>query len=242
MVSAKLLKVIEDNLAEENIALLKNLKDFISEKLGDESANIIQLIDEFESSNLNVKKSVTVKGKRKKSFYNYWLGNELSVFKEEQSKLDKDKRVSKSERMGVMSERWRNYKESPDFEKDERKWRENSDSDSSSDSDSEKEKAEKAEKKKAEKKKAEKEKAEKEKAEKEKAEKEKAEKEKAEKEKAEKAEKKDGKVSKVLLGEDDKGSENDSDDSDDDSGDESDSDNEGVKIVTLSDTDSDDDE
>ena len=222
MVSAKLLKVIEDNLAEENIALLKNLKDFISEKLGDESANIIQLIDEFESSNLNVKKSVTVKGKRKKSFYNYWLGNELSVFKEEQSKLDKDKRVSKSERMGVMSERWRNYKESPDFEKDERKWRENSDSDSSSDSDSEKEKAEKAEKKKAEKKKAEK--------------------EKAEKEKAEKAEKKDGKVSKVLLGEDDKGSENDSDDSDDESGDESDSDNEGVKIVTLSDTDSDDDE
>ena len=225
MVSAKLLKLIDANVAEENVAMLKNLKDFVGEKLGEDASKLIELIEEFENSKLNVKKSVTVKGKRKKSFYNYWLGKELSLFKEEQSKLEKDDKVSKSDRMGVMSERWKKYKESKSFAEDERKWKESSDSDSDvekvENSDSE---AEKAEKKKAEKEKAEKEKAEKAIAEK------------------EKAEKKGGKVSKVVLDESDKSDESDESgksDESDDSGDESG--DEGIKIITMNDSDSDSD-
>ena len=89
----KVNKSIAGYVHEEIQAKLKELKDFLDDKMDDADA-VLELIDEFSEENTLKKVQSKVKTKvpkadkpkrtRKKTFYNVWLGERLKSFALEQ--------------------------------------------------------------------------------------------------------------------------------------------------------------
>ena len=121
---------------EEKLEVIKQLKVFLESKM-DDTDEIGDLIDEFSSTLTTTKvkagkKSSSDKPKRtrKPSFYNYWLGNRLRTFGEEQALLPKDDRVPKKDRMSHVTVEWKELKADVDaFNEAKAKWEEMSSSD-----------------------------------------------------------------------------------------------------------------
>jgi hypothetical protein len=121
---------------DEKLDVIKQLKVFLGSKM-DDVDDINELIDEFSSTLTTTKmkankKSSSDKPKRtrKPSFYNYWLGNRLRAFGEEQALLPKDDRVPKKDRMSHVTVEWKELKADMDaFNDAKAKWEEMSSSD-----------------------------------------------------------------------------------------------------------------
>lgn len=125
----------------EKTDLIEELKSFLEQKI-DDSGEICSLIDEFASSNnqdivkINIhKKSTSVSSTKKdkktrtKSYYSHWLSKRLSLYAEE-NKGNNDKKT----RMSLISQEWKEYKETPEFKEKKEMW----DARASSDSETEK--------------------------------------------------------------------------------------------------------
>ena len=121
---------------EEKLDVIKQLKVFLESKM-DDTDEIGDLINEFSSTLTTTKvkagkKSSSDKPKRtrKPSFYNYWLGNRLRTFGEEQALLPKEDRVPKKDRMSHVTVEWKELKADTDaFNEAKAKWEEMSSSD-----------------------------------------------------------------------------------------------------------------
>lgn len=121
---------------DEKLDVIKQLKVFLGSKM-DDVDDINELIDEFSSTLTTTKvkaskKSSSDKPKRtrKPSFYNYWLGNRLRTFGEEQALLPKDERVPKKDRMSHVTVEWKELKADTDaFNEAKARWEEMSSSD-----------------------------------------------------------------------------------------------------------------
>ena len=114
----------------EKTELIEELKSYLEQKI-DDSGEICSLIDEFASSNnANVvkfdihkkSKNTSLSSKkdkkiRTKSYYSHWLSKRLSSYAEE-NKGNNDKKT----RMALISQEWKEYKETPDFEENKAKW------------------------------------------------------------------------------------------------------------------------
>ena len=105
---------------EEKLDVIKQLKVFLESKM-DDTDEIGDLINEFSSTLTTTKvkagkKSSSDKPKRtrKPSFYNFWLGNRLRTFGEEQALLPKDERVPKKDRMRHVTVEWKELKADTD--------------------------------------------------------------------------------------------------------------------------------
>ena len=131
MVSTKVLKAIENDLLEEKKNTLDQLKEFLQEKIGGDTDQICDFIDEFANEHLSkasVKKTKAkkekVKGKKRPpSYYNHYMQKALADIKEsEKKKTDDEDKIPKGERMAYASKGWNAYKETPNFEAEKRAW------------------------------------------------------------------------------------------------------------------------
>jgi len=138
MVSAKVVNAISAFAHDENLEMLKKLKEFLEEKM-DDADEVIDVIDEFTSTLILTKvkdsKKVSFSGDkpkrtRKPTFYNHWLGGRLKSFSEEQKNLPEDEKVGKTGRMKVIADEWKEFKKNSDaFDEAKAKWEEDSSSD-----------------------------------------------------------------------------------------------------------------
>ena len=133
---SKVNNAIAATVHEEKLDVIKQFKVFLESKM-DNTDEICDFIDEF-SATLTLtkvkagKKSSSDKPKRtrKPSFYNYWLGNRLRTFGEEQALLPKEDRVPKKDRMSHVTVEWKELKADVDaFNEAKAKWEEMSSSD-----------------------------------------------------------------------------------------------------------------
>ena len=133
--SIKINKAIASHVHDEKLEMLKELKNFMDEKM-DDADDVNEMIDEFMNSLsikiIKVSKEKSVKGDkpkrtRKPTFYNHWLGQRLKSFAEEQKSVDDDEKVGKGGRMAVIAEEWKEFKESDDFEAAKAEWEKMSD-------------------------------------------------------------------------------------------------------------------
>tara|TARA_B100001778_G_C18534723_1_gene605355 strand:+ start:276 stop:1022 length:747 start_codon:yes stop_codon:yes gene_type:complete len=131
MVSTKVLKAIENDLLEEKKSTLDQLKEFLQEKIGGDTDQICDFIDEFANEHLSkasVKKTKAkkekVKGKKRPpSYYNHYMQKALADIKEsEKKKTDDEEKIPKGERMAYASKGWNAYKETPNFEAEKKAW------------------------------------------------------------------------------------------------------------------------
>ena len=131
MVSTKVLKAIENDLLEEKKNTLDQLKEFLQEKIGGDTDQICDFIDEFANEHLSkasVKKTKAkkekVKGKKRPpSYYNHYMQKALADIKEsEKKKTDDEDKIPKGERMAYASKGWNAYKETPNFEAEKKAW------------------------------------------------------------------------------------------------------------------------
>ena len=160
MVSAKIMKQIENEQNEEKIEMIERMKIFLKEKIDGDFEQISEWIDEFsktEIKNPSIKKKTSTSPKKKKgtrpqSYYNYY-------FKIYQEQINKENEVRKAEsesngddyeplfstrkeRSEEVGRRWKEYKESlgqVEFENRKKIWENErdaklSDSDSQSES------------------------------------------------------------------------------------------------------------
>ena len=141
--SAKVTNAINSLVFDAKIAQIEAIKVFLSDKMNDAVCDLdsfCQLLDEFASSTEKntVKLKVTkVKGDkydkskrtRKPTFYNYWLGQRLKTFAEEQKSVTEDEKVGKGSRMKLIAVEWKDFKESNNFDEARAEWSELSSSD-----------------------------------------------------------------------------------------------------------------
>ena len=133
---SKVNNAIATAVHDEKLDVIKQLKVFLGSKM-DDVDDINELIDEFSSTLTTTKvkagkKSSSDKPKRtrKPSFYNYWLGNRLRTFGEEQALLPKEDRVPKKDRMSHVTVEWKELKADVDaFNEAKARWEEMSSSD-----------------------------------------------------------------------------------------------------------------
>ena len=108
MVSTKVLKAIENDLLEEKKNTLDQLKEFLQEKIGGDTDQICDFIDEFANEHLSKasvkktkeKKEKKAKGKKRPpSYYNHYMQKALADIKEsEKNKSDDEEKIPKGER------------------------------------------------------------------------------------------------------------------------------------------------
>ena len=132
MVSTKVLKAIENDLLEEKKNTLDQLKEFLQEKIGGDTDQICDFIDEFANEHLSkasikktkAKKEKKAKGKKRPpSYYNHYMQKALADIKEsEKKKTDDEDKIPKGERMAYASKGWNAYKETPNFEAEKKAW------------------------------------------------------------------------------------------------------------------------
>tara|TARA_Y100000389_G_scaffold201416_1_gene244098 strand:+ start:555 stop:1313 length:759 start_codon:yes stop_codon:yes gene_type:complete len=128
MVSAKVLKAIENDNLEEKKNTLEKLKEFLQEKIGGDTDQICDFIDEFANEHLSKasikKKEKKIKGKKRPpSFYNHYMQKALADLKiSENNKKNNDDKIPKGERMSYASKGWKEYKETPNFNDEKRAW------------------------------------------------------------------------------------------------------------------------
>lgn len=128
MVSAKVLKAIENDNLEEKKNTLEKLKEFLQEKIGGDTDQICDFIDEFANEHLSKasikKKEKKIKGKKRPpSFYNHYMQKALADLKiSENNKKNHDDKIPKGERMSYASKGWKAYKETPNFNDEKRAW------------------------------------------------------------------------------------------------------------------------
>jgi len=132
MVSTKVLKAIENDLLEEKKNTLDQLKEFLQEKIGGDTDQICDFIDEFANEHLSTasikktkaKKEKKAKGKKRPpSYYNHYMQKALADIKEsEKKKTDDEDKIPKGERMAYASKGWNAYKETPNFEAEKKAW------------------------------------------------------------------------------------------------------------------------
>lgn len=116
--STKISKAIAAFAHDENLAMLKALKDFLDEKMDD--ADVTDLIEKFTDTlvkkEVKVEKAKVAKGDkpkrtRKPTFNNYWLGQRLKTFAAEQKDAEEDEKVGKGGRMTFIAAEWKIFKE-----------------------------------------------------------------------------------------------------------------------------------
>ena len=133
---SKVNNAIAATVHEEKLDVIKQFKVFLESKM-DNTDEICDFIDEFSATLTPTKvkagkKSSSDKPKRtrKPSFYNFWLGNRLRTFGEEQALLPKEDRVPKKDRMSHVTVEWKELKADVDaFNEAKAKWEEMSSND-----------------------------------------------------------------------------------------------------------------
>jgi hypothetical protein len=141
--STKITNAINSLIFDEKNDQIEAIKAFINGKI-DNAEEVCKLLDEFGFS--NEKKCLKVKSTKSKtkndgtprkpkklSFYNYWLGDRMRSFCQEQKNLPNEEQIEKRGIMKVLALEWKNYKETPNFSKEMNDWKETSSSESEDD-------------------------------------------------------------------------------------------------------------
>jgi len=82
-------------------------------------------LDDEDLTNITLVDDTPVKERiRKPTFYNYWLGERLRSFSEEQKKLPEEDRVGKIGRIKVIADEWMKFKNTDAFVEAKSKWEE----------------------------------------------------------------------------------------------------------------------
>ena len=130
MVSAKIIKQIENEHNEEKIEMIERMKIFLKEKIDGDFDQISEWIDEFSKSEFNnpsIKKKTSTssakkkKGTRPQSYYNYYFKifqeqiNEENQVRKAESESNGEVYVpllsTRKERSEEVGRRWKDYKE-----------------------------------------------------------------------------------------------------------------------------------
>jgi len=156
--SSKVSKAIAALVFDEKLDVLKKLKVFFDGKM-DDADDVTDMIDEFMKE-LSIKPVKVEKAKvdkydkpkrtRKPTFYNFWLGQRLKTFAEEQKNVPDDEKAGKGGRMKLIALEWKDFKEGDDFSAARDEWVESSSSDETPKVEVETEEADKVEVKKEE--------------------------------------------------------------------------------------------
>lgn len=123
--STKVNKTIAPLVLDEKLEVLNQLKTFLDGNLDDD---VTDMLDEFIASlslkPVKVEKAKTDKPKRtrKPTFYNYWFGQRLKTFAEEQKDVPDDEKVGNGGRMKLIALEWKNFKEGDEFETAKAEW------------------------------------------------------------------------------------------------------------------------
>jgi len=112
---------------EQKVHRFESLKYFLKKKMDNSElcnvTSVCQLIDEFSDININNDKementttdsssSPNIK-KKKLSYYNYWMGNELKKLAETQRDVPDNQKISN--RMSFISTKWAEYKKNDEY-------------------------------------------------------------------------------------------------------------------------------